>query len=206
LYEREYSDQATYLPSAVGAERIRTLEMVLDQRISDELLASASVFDIVADDLIRLEPAGGDLVQFRNAGSITSRGVEVRLDYRRASGVWSYISGSYQRATEAGDRIQNSPLSIIHIGLSTPTAARVFGAIEGGYEAGRITRSGATTNGATLVNVRAAVRITRDLQVAVTVRNAADTDHALPAGPLLAQNVLEGSGRTFLLTLKVGGR
>jgi outer membrane receptor protein involved in Fe transport len=204
FYELDYEAEG-FLSSDVMAERIRTIEIAAEKRINDSILVSGSLFDVHVDDLISLEPVG-DAVQFQNVGAVESHGAELQLDYRRADGLWSYVSYTYQCAVQRDSRMLNSPLSLVKGGISTSTSARMFGGAEARFETGRHTFANETTDAAIIANFNAGIRLSRNLLVTLTVQNAFDEDFYNPAGPEHLQDTLAINGRSFLLTFRAGGR
>lgn len=209
VYESEYFSPGSFLKAEdLHAEQIRTAEAVWEQRLSPDLLLTASLFDIRATDIIRLEMVAPDEVQFQNLGHVRSSGVEVQLDDRRSDGIWSYVSYSHQVAKEGGERMLNSPLNMLKAGISTPTSRRWYGGLELQYESGRPTKNGEMTDSSTLANLNVGVSLTDHIGLSVAIRNAFDAAYATPAGVEHVQNALEQDGRTFLVRLnfKAGPR
>jgi iron complex outermembrane receptor protein len=204
MYELDYSND-DFLPSSAGAESIRTTELVLEQRVSESVLATVSVFDVHVDDLIRLH-AENDTFQFRNVASAESHGAELQLDYRRNDGIWSYVSYSQQIAEEGDETMRNSPRHLFKTGLSTATANRFYGAIEARYESGRRTNSGSKTDSAIVTNLHFGWRVLPATTVTFGIRNALDADYATPGGAEHRQDAIQQDGRTFIVGIKVGGR
>lgn len=208
IYERDYTNEG-FLPSTAKAENVRTAEIVLEQRVSESVLATASLFEVRIEDLIRLDSvgsAGEELVQFRNVASARSRGAELQVDYRRGDGIWSYVSYSLQRAIENGEDMRNSPGHLLKAGVSTSTAHSVYGGIETRYEPGRKTNAGNRTDAAILTNLNLGLRLGGSAALTFSMRNLFDAPYATPAGVEHRQDSLAQDGRTFVIGLKVGGR
>jgi iron complex outermembrane receptor protein len=208
VYESEFHSGVFLHSEDLQAEQIRTAELVWEQRLSSNLLFTASVFDLQATKLIRLQSVDDDKLQFQNLGDVHARGIEVQLDDRRSDGIWSYLSYTRQRADEDGARMMNSPLNMLKGGVSTPTSNRWYGGLELQYETGRPTKTGEMTDASLLANVNLGVALTEHIGLSVAMRNAFDAAYATPGGLEHVQNTLEQDGRTFLvrLQLKAGTR
>ena len=204
-YELDYVNDG-FLPSTATSESIRTTEVVFERRVSESVLASASVFDVQIDDLIRLHGVGENAVQFRNVASARSRGAELQVDYRRNDGLWSYVSYTHQRAKEDGAEMQNSPAHLIKAGISTSTANRIYGGLETRFESGRTTNDGQRTDDAILTNLNLGWRAGRSVTLTMAIRNAFNTHYGTPGGVEHRQDIIEQDGRTFVFGFKVGGR
>jgi iron complex outermembrane receptor protein len=200
FYERTPED-----PKLVP-EQIRTWELVWDQRLTSDILASGSLFYSHMDDVLRQEFVDGSSVGYENATGIESQGVELQLDYRRRDGIWCYASYSWQRARENGAPMPNSPENLIKAGISTPTAHVSQAALEILHSSARRTLDGGLTGDATIANVNLTRALTRSIDVGVTVRNVFDTRYFLPGGPEHKQDAIEQDGRTFVLRMTVRGR
>jgi outer membrane receptor protein involved in Fe transport len=208
VYELHYGDEPStgFLPARnLRSEDIRTTELVWEQRLSEDLLLTTSLFDTKVQHLIRLDSEAGSL-EFENMSSARSRGGELQVDYRRNNGLWSYLSYSRQRTLEQGKLMVNSPITMVKGGLSSSTARRTFGAVEMQYETGRLTRAGQTTDSVLLTNLNLGAKLTDRLSLSVTVRNAFDVAYATPGGAEHIQDTIAQDGRTFLLRLRVTGR
>jgi len=200
VYERffERTGDETLAP-----EVIQTLEFVMERRVTPDVLLTASLFNIDLDRVLREEYGNPG---FHNAGEVRSRGIELQADYRRGDGVWSYLSYTFQRASENDVPMLNSPTHLIKGGVSTPTSGSLQGALELQYESSRQTRAGAATNNALVVNLNLTKALTPHLTLGVTVRNLFDTDYATPGGPEHVQDVIAQDGRTFVVRLIATGR
>ncbi len=183
-------------------ESIRTLELVWEKRVSPTILAIFSAYEFRVEDLIeqRLDPQD-DLYEFSNRGSVVSRGVEVELNRRLASGFWSFFNYSFQRAVEGGAWLTNSPRQLASAGASGPLSARLTGALELIYESGRLTMTNARTDPYLLANGTLAAKLGGGFRLVGQVRNALDVKYSLPGGLEHRQDVIEQNGRTFLLRL-----
>lgn len=185
-------------------ESITTSELVWEYRWNSDVLVSASLFDLRVHDVLRQSfNDSGDPTGYQNAGDVSSSGVEMQIDYRNSSGLWSYLSYSAQRTRENGAPMVNSPTQLVKAGVSTPTSRSLQGAIELLYGSSRRTLSGANTGNAVIVNLNLTQRVTQHLSAGLTVRNLFDTDYALPGGPEHIQDTLTQDGRSFLVRLRV---
>jgi iron complex outermembrane receptor protein len=206
VYELSYEGSGFLHAAALRPEKIRTLELVWEQRISPSVLVTGSVFDESLTDLVRLQPVSANEVQYQNRGSASSRGVALQVDARHNSGIWSYASYSWHRARELEERMVNSPLYLAKAGLSTPTSRRAYGGLELQYEGSRLTYAGQETGDRLLTNLNVGGRIAGAFGASVAVRNLFGLAYGTPGGSEHRQDILEQDGRTFLLSLKWTGR
>jgi len=204
-YELDYETNS-FLRSSAGAERIRTTEVVVEQRLGASVLASLSVFKNRIDHLIQLEPVGDDLYQFQNSGAAQAHGAELQLDYRRNDGLWSYISYSNQVAQSGGEQMLNSPRNLVKAGVSTATANRIYGGLEAQYESSRTTLAGAQTDPVGVANLNLGFRIVGRTVVTLSVRNAFDARYGQPADAGHLQDTIAQDGRRYVFGVRMGGR
>jgi iron complex outermembrane receptor protein len=207
IYETDYESTGGFLRSEnLENERLRTIELVWEQRLGADVFATISLFDVRLDNLIRLQPVGVDEIQHQNVGKATSRGVELRLDHRDDRGIWSYVSYTDVHAREDGADMTNAPRRMLKGGVSTPTTRPLFGGLELQYETSRLTLAGNETGDVLLANLNTGYSFTRQVGITATVRNLFDTSYATPGGPEHVQDVLEQDGRTVLVRLRMTGR
>jgi iron complex outermembrane receptor protein len=204
MYELEYEDQVwgAKKNENLAPERVRSLEAVVEQRLSRDTFAVFSVYKINASHLIEplVDPADS-LVQFQNAGAANGHGFEVEMNMRRKDGLWAYSSYSWQRVTEGGVWMSNSPQHLLKGGISTNPWARFHGGVEVSYESGRRTLQDTVTNPATLVHATVSAGIARHARLKLSARNLFDVDYANAVGPEFRQASIRQDGRTVSLTL-----
>jgi outer membrane receptor protein involved in Fe transport len=204
MYELEYDDPVygQKKNEALSPERVRSLEAVVEQRLTRDTFLVFSAYKINATQLIDavIDPADG-LVQYQNAGAAKSQGFEVEMNMRRKEGLWAYGSYSYQQVTEGGQWMTNSPHHLIKAGVSTNPWAHFHGGLEVAHESGRRTLQSTTTNAATLVHGTGSMAIARDMRLILTVRNLFAVKYANPVGPEFTQAAIAQDGRTFTLSL-----
>jgi len=186
-------------------EKIRQYELVWEGRITPEVLVSVAPYRLHMTGLVRpqTDPATG-ITQYQNLNSVTSQGVELRADYRRSDGLWSYASYSRQDARENEIRMFNSAANLGKAGISTPTSRPLQGALEMVYESGRKSLAGRESPGVVLANMTVSAALRSSLRLSLTVRNLMNTRYATPGGPAQLQDTIPQNGRTFLVRLRVG--
>ena len=185
-------------------ETVRTTEISLDRRLSREVLATLSLYTFTASRLIeqRIDPDG--LLRYQNVGEASARGVELEINYRNKSGVWSYASYSHQNGRQGDEWLSNSPRNLAKAGVSTPTSRRFQFATDIAYESRRRSVLGAQTRPFTLTNMTLSSAIGSHARLSVVVRNTFDVSYASPAGFEHRQSLIPQDGRTVLLKLTVG--
>jgi outer membrane receptor for ferrienterochelin and colicins len=108
--------------AALEPERIRTLELAVDQKLSETHQAHLSFFRYEITNLISQTntSSAGDLY-FRNDEETVAHGAEAELRAVYASGVKSRLSYSIQRAEDGGgQQLSNSPCHLAKLGLIVP--------------------------------------------------------------------------------------
>ncbi len=193
-------------------ERIRTLELVWQQRLGGSLLWSTSVSRYRMRDLIDLtfDPGTGYL-QFQNVNRVKSLGVESGLDVRLGADLAGFASYSWQRTIDAltQDRLTNSPAHLAKGGLSLVAAPWFRPAITARYESSRKTARGSHTGAFFLTDLNLRVlplpaSSDRQFELGLRINNLLDAAYASPGGAELLQSSIPQDGRTLSAELRFG--
>jgi iron complex outermembrane receptor protein len=186
-------------------EKIRQYEVVWEARLTPEVLVSVAPYSLQMTGLINPQTdAATGITQYQNLNSVTSRGVELRADYRRSDGLWSYASYSRQDARENGTEMFNSAANLAKAGISTATSRPLQGALEVVYESGRETLADRKMPGVMLANMTVSAALRSSLRLSVTVKNLLNTRYATPGGPAQLEDTIPQNGRTVLVRLRLG--
>ncbi len=133
-YEQYYNDDyVTYRPSTdLDAETIKTLELVLEQQINQQLRGVASLYKYKMEDLIELafDPTDPDCtgneepgcLYLDNTGSVEAHGLELELEGKWSNGISGRVSYTYQETEdqETGEILSNSPKQQVKLNLILP--------------------------------------------------------------------------------------
>lgn len=170
----------------VRAERIRTSELALTQRVSDRLLVGGSLYHYHLRDLIdQVEFNDEGQIEYRNTASAEGAGAELELDYRPAERLQLRGAYAYQFLAEDDDgvRLSNAPEHVA-MASATWTGASLNSTFAVRHEAGRRTYDGSSTRA--FVRADAHVGTDRALfagaQAGVRVTNLLNTAYATPVG------------------------
>jgi iron complex outermembrane receptor protein len=180
---------------ALKPERIRTMEVVLEQVVRNRLRFTASAFQYRINELIDeiADPATG-LLQFRNLGRVQSRGAQLEAEQVWDSGQRLRISYSYQLAEDLNVRdsgedpvLLNSPR---HLGKLNFTSPIFGGALRAGLEVQSMSSRRTTVSevaGHTVTNLTLRdLALARRLTASFSVYNLFDSKYADPASSALA--------------------
>jgi outer membrane cobalamin receptor len=140
-YELNYQSFAFVANPAVGPERSRSAEAVLEQQLGERWRWRASLFHYRFEDLIQQVAEGGQFV-FRNQGSLTSRGLELSTTALLPAGIHASASASFPDVRQDdGQRATDSPRYTAKLGLDAPLAqSGVHAAIDVGLIGPRLDR------------------------------------------------------------------
>ena len=142
------------LDNNLQPEKIRQYEIVWEGRLTPEVLISLSPYRLHMTGLIKQQTDGvTGITRYWNLNNVTSQGVELKADYRRSDGLWSYASYSRQDAREDGVGMLNAAANLAKAGISTPTSSSLQGALELVYESGRKSLAGNDTPGVILTDL-----------------------------------------------------
>ncbi len=125
MYEVYYEDTQTGLirnPDLIP-EDIITAELIYEQKISDYLFGSFSLFYNEINNLIdtKFDPSAGTL-KIVNSSKVTASGADAEITARLESNFSFQFKYSYQyaRLDQTGEWLTNSPIHLIKTGLSIP--------------------------------------------------------------------------------------
>jgi iron complex outermembrane receptor protein len=193
VYEREY--EKALQPAEVGPERIRTTELVLEQRLGGSVQLTASIFDNHVRGLI---DATADNY-FTNVSEAQTRGIEALVQARLSGGLTAYAGYAYTDARDpsTNGRLSNAPAQQLKVGGATPRSFGVL-ALEGRYEAGRRTVLGTETDGGFVVNGAFTSRpVFGGLRMTARVTDLFDSGFSVPGGFEHAQSAIPQGPRAI---------
>ncbi|WP_394475059.1 TonB-dependent receptor plug domain-containing protein [Ralstonia mannitolilytica] len=207
-YELHYQTSAPggeQLNSRLSAERIRTYEAVLEQRVAAGGKATVSVFQNNVSDLISqsVDPNTG-LLFFSNVARVRTRGVELGYEQRWPGGTRLRTSYSFQHSEDidTGQTLSNSPRHMFKLNATVPVWREGWRAgVEAQYISSRLTTSDAPlgrVGGYWIANLTvAAARLLPNLEMSASIYNVFGRRYADPAGPELVQPSIRQDGRSL---------
>lgn len=188
-------------------ERIRTLEFVWEQTLSDRIASTVSIYQYAMSDLIEITYTASDRkIRFENRGQVNALGTEFALRGRTDWGILGYGSYSYQRARHvpSGEPLVSSPEHLLKGGLSYLIRDRTSTGAEMRYESCRYTVFGTRTDPYWLVDLvaRTSELLGGHIEVIARIRNVLNTEYDLPGSPEHRQLALTQHGRRFIVELR----
>lgn len=186
-------------------ERIRTLELIVEQYLATDTRIVATAFHNSVSDLISqtVDQASG-LSKFQNLDRANARGAELELEKSWSGGAHLRTSYSWQLAQDAqsGAVLINSPRHLAKFNLAMPLPGADWRAgAEAQYVGRRYTLHGAT-GGFWLANLTlSSVRLAPGLDVSASVYNLFDRRYADPGSDEHVQDAIRQDGRNFRVKL-----
>lgn len=205
-FERDYDDSVTQVANpALQGETIDTLELVLDQRVGQNLRLRGSVYQWSMEGLVVLgtDTASG-LSQYQTGENVKAHGVELSADQAWNWGGRLRGSLSWQDVAYAsGAELDNSPQLLGKLNFSGPLASTGLRlGYELQYSSKRQTIDGSDLDGYWLSNLNLSTdKLARGLEVSLGVYNLFDARYAHPGSDINWQNALEQDGRSARLKL-----
>lgn len=192
--------------ASLRPERIRTAELVWEQRLAPGFFGTVSVYEYHMSDLIErtVDPATG-LQRFENVQHVDARGLEVGINARFRNGLTGYASYVFQKAgdVERGE-LSNSPQHQVRAGGFARLAGGIGAAVSFAYDHDRRTVRGGMTESYLLGNLTLSKNTLNDhLCFAVQVRNMFDTTYRTPAGFTYRQDGIVQDRRTVRVRVDV---
>ncbi|NOS73821.1 MAG: TonB-dependent receptor [Methyloglobulus sp.] len=104
------------------AEKLDTLEFIIEHYFTQQLRAEFNVFHTNLTDNITAAPNTNGFVQYQNFGDVESIGVETQIENTWGNGFQGRISYSWQETVneKTGERLSNSPEHMIKLNLIAP--------------------------------------------------------------------------------------
>ncbi|WP_161993185.1 TonB-dependent receptor plug domain-containing protein [Lacisediminimonas profundi] len=191
---------------ALRPERIRTHELVVEQRIGQSSKVVATLYQNVASNLITQTYDPVTLTStFINASEATARGLELSLDQAWRGGARMRASTSFQHTydTATGSHPVNSPDLLAKMNFSVPLG-RVRAGIEAQYVGPRDTLTrrigGYWIANATLFSARLA----KGLEMSASIYNVFNRRYADPGANEHLQDSLRQDDRSWRLKFTYG--
>lgn len=202
-FERVWDDAVSQVANlSLGAERVDTLEVVVDHRAAPDLALRASVYRWrIADPIILgLDPASG-LTQFQAGPHVTSNGVELSLDKTWAGGARLRANAAWQQARDAdGAALPNAPRLLGNLLVSAPLPAGLRVGYELHAQGARRTLAGERSGGYALSSLTLGAQgWLPGLDLTLKIRNLFDKRYVHPASDVNWQDTLPQDGRSVAL-------
>lgn len=204
-YELYYVSSGYKINSELSPEKIRTYELVVEERRPHGLRLSGSVFHYNITDLLSLttDPVDGLLVM-ANIDSATTTGVEFEAERIWDAGTRLRASVTWQRAEDGstGQRLTNSPSLLGKLNFALPVfRGSAEAGVEGQYVGRRLTLGGNHASGYAVVNLTLLTRkLATGLEVSASVYNLFDRDYGDPGSEEHVQDVIRQDGRSLRLS------
>ena len=208
--------------SDLEPEKIKTLEIILEQQLNRNLTGLVSIYDYSVKNLI--DPFEVDSVtkiqQFRNISKAEAFGLELELNMRLKNGLQGYMNYSFQdtQNSETKKDLTNSPEHIAKAGLSLPALKYFRAAAELQYETGRITvetedKKETKTDSYLLANIQLSTRsglkehtalagLLNHATISLLVNNLFNETYQTPGGVEHLQAGITQNGRNFQVKLR----
>lgn len=188
----------------LGPEKIRTAEIVVEQRLGSGLLGSVFAYDYRMRDLIgqAFDPTEGVLT-YQNLAQVEGRGIGLDVTGRLPNGTAFFVNGTVQHVSDAlaDQDIVNSPPYLLRAGASTtlPRGFRVGLTLSG--DGARHTYRGADSAPLWLTNLTLTTPMMSGLELSVISRNLFDVAYGFPAGLEHRQVLIPQRGRSIRFAL-----
>lgn len=207
LYEVYYNDEySTKGNPNLKPERIKTTELIWEQRLTNSLLGIVSVYNYRVKNLIDqvVDPLDG-LAQHRNIGKIRANGLELELNAYQKNGLLWHASYSYQNPKDLDSKtgLTDSPVNMVKGVVSSPFMKHFYVTIEFLYETGRKTIYETKTNPYFLTNINISNRsILGRLGLSFIVKNLFNEYYEYPGWFEHKQDGIAQNGRNFALKIE----
>ncbi len=209
VYEYNFMDPNNgYLGNPnLKSEKIRTFELIWEEKINKVLFATASVYNYLMSNIIETALIPIDSVyRFENVGEVNANGAELQIDCRLNNGFIAYINYAIQKAKNESDdsEISNSPKHLAKLGFVLPVFENISIASNINYESKRLTVYDTYTKDFLLVNMNLHIgKLLDHFDLAFGVNNLLNATYKLPGGYEHEQPSIAQNGRNYCFTLKL---
>jgi outer membrane receptor for ferrienterochelin and colicins len=214
IYEVNVGFDGYILPNYdLRPERVRSFELVLEQRFAKGYQATVSLYHNRLRNLIDQETNSDSTLQFQNVGSAGGLGASAELQARLQHGLNFYANYSYTQMRNLQDDawLTNSPYHMAKGGLSIPLLRHFRLSPEVIAQSARLTVYDTQTKpflyaSANLLfapKFKGAASFLNHFQWSFKVRNLFNTDYRLPGGFEHLQPAIQQNGRNYNLKLTV---
>jgi iron complex outermembrane receptor protein len=207
-YEVNYEDPLLgYKPNlSLKPEKIRSLEVIWEQRLSRHVFGSLNYYDYQIRNLIdqTIDPLD-ELVQFQNLGKVKARGLEMGIHARWENGIWAHVNYSWQSAKNAfsDEKLTNSPGHLFKAGISMPLCQSFIFSTLFQYESERLTVYLTKTEPYFLIHLNLTTnRLFEHWKASFQVRNFLNATYYLPGGFEHIQSAIIQPSRSFLAKIE----
>ncbi|UZD55259.1 TonB-dependent receptor plug domain-containing protein [Caldimonas aquatica] len=183
LNERYYDDGASQRANpALRAERIRTVELAMEQNLGPDSHLTATLYRYEMDDLIEMDESDPSVLpQYRNLGQARAEGLELYWQRVTPAHVRWRASAAWQEARSGGQWLSNSPRWLLKAGVLAPFAAGWHGGVEVLAMGARRDRAGERLPGHALVHASVEKAVGQTQSLRLRVRNVGDVRYEDPA-------------------------
>lgn len=187
-------------------EKIRTAELVWEQRLAGWLFATTSLYDYRMTDLIDeiVDPVD-DLSTYRNVSRVNARGIEFALNARLRGGHSGYLAYALQHAHDGQTQedLSNSPQHLVRVGVAAALPSDFVAAADVSYDHDRLTVQNTSTDGFVLANVSLRTgALLNHFRFSLAARNIFNARYQLPGGFEHVQPGIPQDGRNFRIRLE----
>ncbi|MEO6277786.1 TonB-dependent receptor [Roseateles sp.] len=203
LYERFYDDGATQLSNtALKPEHVNSAEAAWEYLLLSGQAVSANAYYTRMSRLIEPVMLGNEpdaVVQYRNVGRVSLRGVDLGVEQRSTEGwLWRASASWMDARDDAGDRLSNAPRWMLKGHVVTPEWQRWQLGAEWnllGPRLGRVEEVPSTA----IVNAHLRYRLNDRQSLALHVNNALNRRNLDPSTPDVTLGSIPQPGRAWRL-------
>jgi iron complex outermembrane receptor protein len=187
-------------------EKIRTYELIWEQRLGDHFRSTLGGFYNDITDMIvqETDPSDGLLV-FRNSEHVKAKGVETELDGKFQNGLQGRVSYTFQDAHDDsdGEILVDSPQHMAKLNLIVPLYDdRVFSGLELQFLSQRKTLAGNQAGAYLIGNLTLfGHKLFKGLELSGSIYNLFDRKYGDPGSGEHREDIIVQDGRIFRLKL-----
>lgn len=205
VYEQYYEGDDIKRIGSLDPEHIHTTELIWQQRVTDGLFVSSSLFHYHLRELIDtlLDPADS-IAYFANRKTVRAIGGEIEVNGRFGDRLSGYASYSVQQSVDTDTRrpLTNSPAHMAKTGASAALPGPLAATTELRYESGRTTVYDTRTPAVLLADAGLTTAWLHGLRATARVHNAFNSDYATPGGYEHVMPAIRQDGRRYTLHLE----
>jgi outer membrane receptor for ferrienterochelin and colicins len=207
VYEKQYYDiKFQKRNPLLKSEQIQTWEIVWEQRISNNLFSTLSLYQYSMKDLIDLVYDPYDLLyQYQNISKVTANGFEFELNAKIRKGFYGYFNYTFQNPKDKilKETLTNSPSHLIKLGLVYPVYNYFYAALQLYYETERKTVYATDSDPFLLTSVNLSTNyLLNHFKLGLLINNVFNVSYSNPGGLEHRQDLIKQNDRNYLFRIE----
>lgn len=202
VYETSWNFPGQQVGNAdLDPETVQTYEAILEQKLTANVVLTASAFEYDMTDMITLVDEGDGVLIYENTDEATAIGGELESLVRLHNGIETRVSYTCTEAEDSNthEHLTNSPRNLGKVNVSAPVVSRaLYAGAEVQYIGERLNASREPVDAYCVANLTLSSRhLWKNADFSVSVYNVFDTTYYDPGYQQHVESEIEQDGRSY---------